>query len=213
MGVKVLFLDFDGVIADSMPVKGAAMIEAFAGYDAAPDDIVEGFRRYAGSGRELIFDRIFEHVTGKALHDAERARIEEAYVGRLEANRSDLGLFPGVETFVADQAAKRSVAVVTGVPQAEVEKDLKRLALSDYFVSVHSATRREPKHVLMQGFLGSHGIAAADALFVGDSLSDMQAAARAAVPFVGVGEPNFFAGGASIAVVDCLIDIVPLFKD
>ena len=51
MGVKVLFLDYDGVIADSMGAKMAAMADAFAPYSDDRAAIAEGFRRHAGSGQ------------------------------------------------------------------------------------------------------------------------------------------------------------------
>ncbi len=209
MTVKALLLDFDGVIADSWPVKAAAMIKAFAPISDAEETIVDGFRRYAGSGRELIFDRVFEHVTGDALSDEGRERIERAYCGELDANRSGLGLFDGVHAFLKAEAERRLLAVVTGVPQEEAEKELARLEIAPFLSAVYAATRSEPKHVRISHFLAERRLTPADALFVGDSLSDMQAAARVPVDFVGVGESAFFAGGAPIAVVERLIDIGP----
>ncbi len=213
MGVKVLFLDYDGVIADSMPAKASAMADAFAPYTRERDAVVEGFKRHAGSGRELVFDRIYEHLTGETLEDPARRRIEEAFLGRIDAINAAIDLFPGVHDFIADQSTKRLLAVVTGVPQVEVERALTRLDLHRFLTSVHAATRRQPKHVLMRSFLSAHGITAPDALFAGDSHTDMHEAARAGVPFVGIGEPGFFADGAPVAVARRLIDLARLLDD
>ena len=75
MDVKVLFLDYDGVIADSMGAKVDAMADAFAPYTQDRAAVADGFRRHAGSGRELVFDHIYEDLLGKALDEPTRAHI------------------------------------------------------------------------------------------------------------------------------------------
>ena len=58
----------------------------------------------------------------------------------------------------------------------------------------------------MTRFLAARGLTPADALFAGDSQTDMQQAALAGIPFVGIGTPEFFAEGAPLAVVPSLPD-------
>ena len=210
MRIKVLFLDYDGVIADSMGAKVAAMADAFAPYSTDRAAIAEGFRRHAGSGREMVFDRIHEDLTGKALDQPTRERILAAFLDRIDAINDAVGLFPGVRAFIEAQAAKRLVAVVTGVPQDEAERQLRRFGLAPSLASVHGATRAAPKHVHMERFLDARAIAPAHALFVGDSHADMREAALAGVPFVGIGAPDFFAAGAPVAVVPRLPDLAAL---
>ena len=210
MRIKVLFLDYDGVIADSMAAKIAAMADAFAPYSTDRAAVAEGFRRHAGSGREMVFDRIHEDLTGKALDQPTRERILAAFLDRIDAINDAVGLFPGVRAFIEAQAAKRLVAVVTGVPQDEAERQLRRFGLAPSLASVHGATRAAPKHVHMERFLDARAIAPAHALFVGDSHADMREAALAGVPFVGIGAPDFFAAGAPVAVVPRLPDLAAL---
>ena len=210
MGVKVLFLDYDGVIADSMAAKMAAMADAFAPYSDDRAAVADGFRRHAGSGREMVFDRIHEDLTGKTLRQADRERILAAFLARIDAINDAVGLFPGVHAFIEAQAAKRLVAVVTGVPQEEAERQLGRFGLAPSLASVHGATRAAPKHVHMERFLDARAIAPAHALFAGDSQADMREAALAGVPFVGIGAPDFFTAGAPLAVVPRLPDLAAL---
>ena len=87
---------------------------------------------------------------------------------------------------------------------------MQRLGLAPFLASVHGATRETPKHIHMGRFLEARAIAPADALFVGDSHADMREAALAGIPFVGIGEPAFFAKGAPLAVVPRLPDLAPL---
>ena len=213
MGVKVLFLDYDGVIVDSMGPKAEAVADAFAPYNEDRAAIADGFHRHAGSGREAQFDRIYMDLTGKALDAPTRERIVAAFLARIDAINEAVGPFPGVRDFIIAQAAKRIVAVVTGVPADEAERQLARFGLASFVASVHGATRETPKHVHMERVLEARGLTPADALFAGDSQTDMHQAALADVPFVGIGEPVFFAKGTSLAVVPSLPDLAGLLEN
>ena len=210
MDVKVLFLDYDGVIADSMGAKVDAMADAFAPYTQDRAAVADGFRRHAGSGRELVFDHIYGDLLGKPLDEPTRKHILGAFLDRIDGINAAIRLFPGVHDFIEGQAAKRLVSVVTGVPQGEAERQLERLGLAPFLASVHGATRATPKHIHMKRFLEARAIQPADALFVGDSHADMREAELAGVPFVGIGTPDFFAAGAPRAVVPRLPDLAPL---
>ena len=210
MGVKVLFLDYDGVIVDSMGPKAEAIADAFAPYSDDRAAIADGFHRHAGSGREAQFDRIYEDLTGRALDPATRERIVAAFLARIDAINDAVGPFPGAHDFIVAQAAKRVVVVVTGVPQEEASRQLARFGLASSLASVHGATRETPKHVHMSRVLDARGLPPADALFAGDSQTDMQQAALANIPFVGIGTPEFFAEGAPLAVVPSLPDLAAL---
>ena len=212
-GPRVLFLDYDGVIVDSMGPKAEAVADAFAPYSSDRAAIAEGFRRHAGSGREAQFDRIYRDLTGKTLDAPARARITAAFLARIDAINDAVGLFPGVHDFIVAQAAKRPVAVVTGVPADEARRQLARFGLVSFLASVHGATRETPKHVHMERVLDARGLAPADALFAGDSQTDMEQAALAGIPFVGVGTPEHFAEGAPLAVVPRLPDLAALLDD
>ena len=213
MTVRVLFLDYDGVIVDSMGPKAEAIADAFAPYSDDRAAIADGFHRHAGSGRESQFDRIYKDLTGKALDAPTRARIVAAFLARVDAINDAVGLFPGVHDFIAGQAAKRLMAVVTGVPADEASRQLARFGLASFIASVHGATREEPKHFHMARFLEARGLAPADALFAGDSQTDMQQAALGGIPFVGIGEAAFFAEGAPLAVIPSLPDLAALLDD
>ena len=210
MDVKVLFLDYDGVIVDSMGPKAEAIADAFAPYSDDRAAIADGFHRHAGSGREAQFDRIYRDLTGESLDAPTRTRIVAAFLQRIDAINDAVGLFPGVHDFVVAQAAKRLVAVVTGVPAEEAARQLARFSLASCLTSVHGATRETPKHAHMERFLEARDLAPADALFAGDSQTDMQQAALAGIPFVGIGTPDFFAAGAPLAVVPRLPDLAAL---
>lgn len=207
MNPTILFLDFDGVVADSMPAKTGAFVKAFDGCGFAPEAIIPLYRRFAGSGRDRIFNRVFETLAGRAMTETEHIRAQTIFA-RLEAKASPgLALFPGVAEFLAREAARRSLVLVTGTPAGVIDRILESLGIAAHFAAVYSATLNHPKERHIHDELEFTNVSAANALLVGDSLVDMAAAQAANVGFVGVGDPDFFAGGTAIAIIDNLPDI------
>jgi phosphoglycolate phosphatase len=203
----ILFLDFDGVVADSMPAKTDAFIKAFEGCGFAPDAIGRLYRRFSGSGRDRIFTLVFEELAARAMTDAEHSRAQ-AIFARLETQATPgLALFPGVGDFLAHEATRRSLVLVTGTPAGVIDAILESLGIAGHFTAVYSATLNNPKERHMAEELEFTNVSAANALMVGDSLVDMEAAKAANVAFVGVGDPEFFAGGTAVAIIDNLPDI------
>ena len=211
MNPTILFLDFDGVVADSMPAKTDAFVKAFEGCDFAPDAISRLYRRFSGSGRDRIFTRVFEELAERAMTDAEHSRAQ-AIFARLEVQATlGLALFPGVTEFLAREAARRGLVLVTGTPAGMIDAILESLGIAGYFSAVYSATLSHPKERHMLEELELTNVSAANALLIGDSLVDMAAAKAANVAFVGVGDPVFFAGGTAIEIIDNLPDISDQF--
>ncbi len=211
MNPTILFLDFDGVVADSMPAKTDAFVQAFEGCGFAPEAIIPLYRRFAGSGRDRIFIRVFETLAERAMADSEHARAQ-AIFARLEARATPgLALFPGVADFLACEATRRSLVLVTGTPAGVIDAILESLGIAGHFSAVYSATLNYPKERRVLEELEFTNVTAANALLIGDSLVDMAAAKAANVAFVGVGDPEFFSGGTAIAVIDNLPDIATRF--
>ena len=104
MRVEVLFLDYDGVIADSMGAKVEAMADAFAPYTDDRAAVADGFRRHAGSGRELVFDRIYEDLIGQPLERPARERILGAFLARIDAINAGSASSPA---FMASSKGRR----------------------------------------------------------------------------------------------------------
>ena len=193
-----------------MPAKTDAFVEAFEGFGFAPDAIVGLYRRFAGSGRDRIFTRVFETLAGHAMTDAEHAQAQ-AIFARLEARATPgLALFPGVADFLAREAARRSLVLVTGTPARVIDGILESLGIAVHFSAAYSATHDYPKERRIREELEFTNVSVANALFVGDSQVDMAGAKAANVAFVGVGDPEFFASGSAIAIIDGLPDLANL---
>jgi HAD superfamily hydrolase (TIGR01509 family) len=185
-----VLLDIDGTLVDSNFLHVHAWVQAFdeAGH---PVDAWRVHRRIGmGSGRlisELLGD------------DADRltARVKDGHTERYAALTGLLRRFDGARELVRALAG-RGAAVVLSTSAAPEEVERLRAVLDvDDVVEITGAEDVEeakPEPDLVQAALDRAGVPAGRAVFVGDSVWDVEAAARAGVPCVGL-----LSGGTSEA--------------
>lgn len=186
-----VLLDIDGTLADSNYVHTFAWARAFREM-GHPVDAWRIHRRIGMGGglllAELLGDRLDE------LGDAVKERHSRYYA---EA-AAEVHRFEGVQELIAavkERGAK--VVLASSASPDELELLLEVLDVSDTVDAVTSAKDVEeakPDPDLVHSALEAAGVPAERAVFVGDTVWDVKAAARADVPCVGV-----LTGGISAA--------------
>jgi HAD superfamily hydrolase (TIGR01509 family) len=185
-----VLLDIDGTLVDSNFLHVHAWVQAFdeAGH---PVDAWRVHRRIGmGSGRligELLGD------------DADRLteQVKDGHTERYAALTGLLRPFDGARELVRALAGRGAAVVLsTSAAPEEVER-LRAVLQVDDVVEITGAEDVEeakPEPDLVQAALDRAGVPAGRAVFVGDSVWDVEAAARAGVPCVGL-----LSGGTSEA--------------
>ena len=85
--------------------------------------------------------------------------------------------------------ADNKLALVSNGSRVRVEKELARYGLGQFFVVILFGEKREelkPSPVMIQRALGAMGVQPQDAIYVGDSPADIQAAKGAKVPSIAI---------------------------
>lgn len=185
-----VLLDIDGTLVDSNFLHVHAWIQAFA--DAGhPVDAWRVHRRIGmGSGR-LIAELLGDDAD--RLGDA----VKQGHTDRYAELTDRLRAFDGARELVR-ALADRGAAVVLSTSAASEEVERLRAVLDvDDVVQLTGAEdvdEAKPEPDLVQAALDLAGVPAGRAVFVGDSVWDVRAAARAGVTCVGV-----LSGGTSEA--------------
>ena len=180
----VIFLDFDGVVLESVAVKTDAFRALFASYgNAVAERVVALHLRHGGLSRYVKFEMIHRDILGLPLSEDDKAdlgrRFEDLVFQRLLA----CPMVPGALEFLRRRSPLGPLFVVSGTPQDELRRIVERRALGEYFTGVYGAPRG--KTDILSDLLARTGADPADTLMVGDAMTDHDAAARSAVPFVG----------------------------
>lgn len=178
-----VLLDIDGTLADSNYVHAFAWARAFREL-GHPVDTWRIHRRIGMGGdlllAELLGDRLDE--LGEAVKERHSAYYEQA--------AAEVRRFAGVPELV-DALVERGVRVVLASSASSDEMEILERVL-DVSDTVHAVTSAQdvddakPDPDLVQTALDAVQVPAERAVFVGDTVWDVEAAARAGVPCVGV---------------------------
>ena len=205
-----IFLDFDGVIMDSMALKLDAYCFALAEFGFPRERVLEEQLKYAGLSRSRAVPLMFRGLAGREVEDHEAARILTRFAEEDIRLRPKMRLLPGVEDFLAE-AARRAVplAVVTGTPQEVIDGTVDFFGIRNWFREIHGYPPAKPEH--LRGLLERHGLRPDEAIYVGDAVVDIRSADEVGIPFIGVNRgDNPFAGLTPVAEVAALADVAAL---
>lgn len=174
--IKVIFWDFDGVIADSFNVKTDAFHEMYLPYG---EDIAEKVRQHhLANGGVSRFEKFKLY---QAEYLGEPTPIPQETIDRLSQQFSDLVMNKVVNapyiTGVVDTLKKYSKLVdnyiISGTPTEEMREIINRRGLTDYFKGIYGSP--DTKAVWTKRLMDEHGYQPNEGIWIGDALSDFKA--------------------------------------
>jgi HAD superfamily hydrolase (TIGR01549 family) len=183
--VRAVVFDVDGTLVDSVDAHAKAWQDTFRhfGYDFAYSDL----RHNVGKGADQYLAAFLSEDEIKRL--AERMvewRLERFKAEYLPAVRA----FPCVrELFEHLKQKNLSIALASSAKGEELDSYLKLINVEDLLdarTTSDDAEKSKPHPDIFEAALGKLGVTPNDALVVGDTPYDAEAAARAGIASVGV---------------------------
>jgi HAD superfamily hydrolase (TIGR01509 family) len=178
----VLF-DVDGTLVDSNDAHARAWVEAFAEFGVQVD--FAHVRRCIGMGGDKLMPEVSglrdDTPKGSAISDRRRDIFKEKYLPRLRA-------FPGARELVAALKERGLTLVAASSAKKDELKPLLAVAgadvLLDAATSSDDADESKPDPDIIHAALKQAKARAEDAIMIGDTPYDVEAAARAGVPVI-----------------------------
>ena len=90
---------------------------------------------------------------------------------------------PGAVEFLSAAQGKLPVFVISGTPEDELQRIVKERGWSYFFAEVHGSPRLKPE--IIEDIVSRTGLDVRRVLFVGDAMTDYDAAQEGSVPFLG----------------------------
>lgn len=182
---RAVVFDIDGTLIDSVDYHARAWVEAFGKFGHAL--LYDRVRRQIGKGGDQLMPVFLSESEiariGRDLEDYRAGLLRERYLPLFEPFA---GVRPLFERLLAD--GKR-IALASSAKAAELER-YKRIAriddLIDADTSSDDAGKSKPHPDIFQAALAKLGLAPEQAVVVGDTPYDAEAAARAGMRAVGV---------------------------
>jgi phosphoglycolate phosphatase-like HAD superfamily hydrolase len=185
MAPFAVILDVDGTLVDSNDAHAQTWVDAFneAGIDVSSERV----RRAIGMGG----DKLMPHVAGIHEDSREGSRISKRR-GEIFRERylPHLSAFPRVRDLVLRFTEDGYTVVVASSAQSEELSVLLKIAgISDLIAAASSSTeakRSKPDPDIVHAALQRSGAPAEQAIMLGDTPYDVEAALRAGIAIVGV---------------------------
>ena len=187
---KLVMFDLDGTLIDSVPDLAAAVDRMLLELGRPPAGI-EAVRHWVGNGAQVLVRRALaggiEHAdVDDALAERALALFMEAYAEHHELTV----VYPGVrDTLRWLRKQGVEMALITNKPERFVAPLLDQMKIGRYFrwiIGGDTLPQKKPDPAALLFVMKMAGVAPEQALFVGDSRSDVQAAQAAGVKSVGL---------------------------
>ena len=182
--IKVIILDFDGVIAESNAVKDAAFGEFFDRHPQYSAAMRDYHQRHHAKPRRFKFTYFIEELMGRpgnvaaidSMADAFSALVAEQVIACPEVH--------GAGAFLATFSERVPLYISSVTPQEELDRILVARGCAPYIRQAFG-NPPHPKDEAIAAILDREGLQPAQAAFVGDSESDYQVAIKTGLLFVG----------------------------
>jgi phosphoglycolate phosphatase-like HAD superfamily hydrolase len=178
-----IFIDFDGVIKDSVEVKSDAFEQLFLSYGK---EIAKKIRlHHEGNGGLSRFDKLRLYLSWSGQIPSKQLINDYAdtFSSLVKQKVIDSEWVLGVQKYLAEsRSSNRNFFLVTATPQKEIEEIVLALNIRKYFKEVIGSPTK--KHEAIRVLLDKFNIDSSQAIMIGDYMSDNNAAKINNVEFI-----------------------------
>lgn len=184
LNFKAIIFDFDGVLAESVSVKGDAFTALYEAY--GPDIQKQVYDHHMSHGGVSRYEK-FRHYQKEFVQEP----YDEATVQKLAQQFSDLverkvvesSWVAGAEDFLNNYAQQVPLYVASATPQEELERIVEKRNMTKYFKAVYGSPISKAEHITT--VLKANNWAPEQLVMIGDTMSDYKAADQVGTAFVG----------------------------
>lgn len=181
--ITIIFFDFDGVIVESVDIKTEAFAKLFEHEGVTVvKKVVEYHLNNTGVSRHDKFKYIYKEILNRVLADDEFQMLCNRFAGLVVDAVVDAPYVKGAKEFLENYALKYQCFVVSATPQKEIEEIIQRRGIVRFFRAIYGTPKK--KSDAIRDVLKKEGINPCDAIYIGDAMSDFNAAKDNFVRFI-----------------------------
>jgi len=179
---KYIFLDFDGVIKDSVEVKTDAFLKLFSIFGGKITKKVK--IHHEENGGISRYDKIplYLEWAGEKVSSDEVTKYSDEFSKLVKREVVWSKWVPGILSYLQKQSESKIFFIVTATPQEEIEEIVNALELKKYFKEIIGTPTT--KKVAIKEIIEKYAIATQNAIMVGDSFTDYNAATKNNIKFI-----------------------------
>jgi len=189
--IKLLMLDFDGVIVDSAEVKTEAFRELFSDFGKELEEIINYHLDNNALSRFIKFKHIYENILNKEYNIVVERDLGKRFSEIVYKRVVDCPYIPGAIEFLEAFYGQYPMYLISATPHEELMRIVAERNLLHYFKGIFGVPPGS-KYELMLKVLDLESMKPSDAIYIGDMMEDYRVAQSAGVMFVGKkGVENF----------------------
>ncbi len=183
--IEALFFDFDGVLVDSTRTKKKAFETLFKDFS---DEIIKAVVRYHKLHGGISRVEKIRHAHANIIKNP----LTEKGVMEWSARYSDLVVqevirvpwIKGAKAFLDTYSLKLPVFVISGTPETELKYVVDQRKMGHYFKEMLGSPVKKAEHI--RSLLEKYSLAPEQCVFIGDALTDYNAALETGLYFIGI---------------------------
>ncbi|MFH1386113.1 MAG: HAD hydrolase-like protein [bacterium] len=179
--IKLIILDFDGVIVESVGIKTQAFKELFKDQPELIVPFIDYHLKNNGKSRFAKFEWLYQHILKKPLPPEEKAALGEKFSQLVYQKVIECPYVDGAIDLLEEFYNVLPIYVASITPQAELESIIEKRKITKYFKNVMGGIGNKAE--LIDQILQLEGIDHENVLFVGDTMEDYRAAQETGVNF------------------------------
>jgi len=182
--IKAIIFDYDGVIAESVDVKTKAFEELYKPY--GKDIVQKVIKHHEANGGVSRFEKFSIYHKKYLRKDIDQLKVDELAnkFSKLVLQKViDSPYVKGVYGFISSNYRNFDFHISTGTPSDEIETIIKKKKLRKFFKDVYGSPEKKDLHV--KKILKKYSYKKKEVVFIGDALSDRDAARNNDIFFIG----------------------------
>lgn len=181
--IKAIFFDFDGVIVESIDIKTKAFAKLFEQEgEWVVENIIDYHLKNSGVSRYEKFRYIYKEILKRRLNDNEFQELCNRFADLVTDGVIAAPYVKGAKEFLDNFALRYECFVISATPQKELEDIIGKRSIKHFFKAIYGAPKKKSDAVKYT--LTKEGIEPIHALYIGDALSDYEAAKDNSVNFI-----------------------------
>lgn len=183
--IKNILWDFDGVILDSMKIKGRGFIELFKDYDSKKVKLLEEYHyKNGGISRFAKIKYFYETILEEEISDYKVEELANDFGKIIEIKLYDeTNLISDSLSFIEQNYKNFNFHIVSGAEHNELNDLCGFFNIDKYFKSINGSPTK--KNILVKNVLAKNDYRINETILIGDSINDYSAARDNEVAFYG----------------------------